>query len=317
MYEFMCTYIVFISYIMLAENIRKIDRVNVSEGYCRRYYMRFIYILVLGILIVAGCKDGDNPVTAQAKEAQVRKSGQRPLLIVTEDFPPYEYLKDGQSSGIDIDIIDVIMNRLGIEYKVEIYPWARTWKMCEQGKADAVMALSYKSKREPYLFYSSSQQAFVETATIPSDTLWMTEYVMFANKKHADLFQNINFEQMYAKKLIIGVIRKHTYFPQFWQKNLKVREYADVPQGFNGLLSGECDLFINDKTVGNWSIAQMKINDNVVCVTDILFQKPYHIVAVKDSDYEGLEKIIKDFYIELDKMRKSGEHQKIYNRYIK
>ena len=50
-------------------------------------------------------------------------------VVVDDDFPPFSFEDDGKVKGVDIDIIQEMGKRLGIEIKIDLVPWKRLLKM--------------------------------------------------------------------------------------------------------------------------------------------------------------------------------------------
>lgn len=47
------------------------------------------------------------------------------LILVTEEWPPYNYIQDGQVRGFSTDIVRAIMAELGEEHEIRLYPGPR------------------------------------------------------------------------------------------------------------------------------------------------------------------------------------------------
>ena len=77
----------------------------------------------------------------------------QPLTIVCDwDFPPFEFLdSDGQPSGYNVDVLDLILTRLDIPHKFITQEWHQATMMFEHHDADLIHALSYIYKRRPYV----------------------------------------------------------------------------------------------------------------------------------------------------------------------
>ena len=53
------------------------------------------------------------------------ESKSKDLLVVTENWPPYNYLnKDGKLVGTSTAIVNKILSDADIKYKILMYPWA-------------------------------------------------------------------------------------------------------------------------------------------------------------------------------------------------
>jgi polar amino acid transport system substrate-binding protein len=52
-----------------------------------------------------------------------------PLTVVTEEFAPYSYVERGEVSGYSTEVVRAALGRAGIDYQIQIYPWARALQM--------------------------------------------------------------------------------------------------------------------------------------------------------------------------------------------
>lgn len=45
------------------------------------------------------------------------------IVIVTEDFPPFNYKKDGLMQGISTEVVLAAFKAANMKPKIELYPW--------------------------------------------------------------------------------------------------------------------------------------------------------------------------------------------------
>ncbi len=57
-----------------------------------------------------------------------------PLQVVTENWRPYNYIDDGIVKGTATKIVRQVLEQAGIKYNIEVYPWARAYKLAQQQK---------------------------------------------------------------------------------------------------------------------------------------------------------------------------------------
>ena len=78
---------------------------------------------------------------------------ERPLIIVCDwDFLPFEYLNnDGEPAGYNVDVLNLILNRLEIPHKFVMQEWHIATEMFENREADLIHALSFYYKGHPYV----------------------------------------------------------------------------------------------------------------------------------------------------------------------
>lgn len=51
------------------------------------------------------------------------------LLVVTEEWRPYNYSEGGEIKGTATEIVKKVLHRAGIDYTIKVYPWARAYHM--------------------------------------------------------------------------------------------------------------------------------------------------------------------------------------------
>lgn len=75
------------------------------------------------------------------------------MKILTEEYAPYNHLNEsGQVAGLSINILQQIMQHLGVERKVspdDVYPWARAYHLVQRVPNAAILAISKTPEREP------------------------------------------------------------------------------------------------------------------------------------------------------------------------
>ena len=120
-------------------------------------------VLLLGLL--AGC--GSSEKTLE----DVQKKGT--LVIATSpDFPPFEYLEDGQVVGIEIEILQAVCQKLGVTLEVEQMDFDSVIPGVQAGKFDVgASGITATEKRKENVDFSDAyflaSQAIVVTADSP------------------------------------------------------------------------------------------------------------------------------------------------------
>lgn len=70
------------------------------------------------------------------------------LTVLTEDFPPYNYIEDGKIIGITTEIIEEIFKRTKIDYNIELLPWTRAYKTTLKDKNTVLFSIAYTEERK-------------------------------------------------------------------------------------------------------------------------------------------------------------------------
>ncbi len=222
------------------------------------------------------------------------------LLVVAEQYAPFEFEMDGMVGGFDVDVAKRVFDKLNIDFEVRVLPWEEAWGMIEKGQADAVFSTSRKEKRKPFLYY-------------PKEDMWTSEFVFFVrNDKKQQSFTGYAD----AKILTVGVVSGNSYDDGFWKAGLTTNESADINGCFRKLLDGTVDLVPADRIVGSYSLKLLGFQDKISPYRFVLFSKGYPMPFAKKSSYPGLEQIAKDFEAGLKELKASGEYDKILGDWI-
>ena len=97
--------------------------------------------------------------------------GKEKLLVITEDFPPFNYYEGRELKGFAVEIVKTIQTRLGISNEIKVYPWARGYHFLKTRKNTVLFSTARSKEREdlfiwvgPYAevklgFYGKSNRA--------------------------------------------------------------------------------------------------------------------------------------------------------------
>ncbi|MEH6629273.1 MAG: transporter substrate-binding domain-containing protein [Halopseudomonas aestusnigri] len=67
----------------------------------------------------------------------------------TEDFPPYNYLKNNELVGIGPKIVRALAKEAGEDPKITVLPWVRAYKYAQEKQNTAIFSIVRTPKREP------------------------------------------------------------------------------------------------------------------------------------------------------------------------
>ncbi|WP_412051939.1 substrate-binding periplasmic protein (plasmid) [Hoeflea sp. Naph1] len=71
-----------------------------------------------------------------------------PLHLVTENYPPYNYAEDGQLKGLSVELMHLVMADAGLEYDMELMPWARAIALAENKNGYCVFTTVHTEERD-------------------------------------------------------------------------------------------------------------------------------------------------------------------------
>lgn len=244
--------------------------------------------------------------TVSAQNKDVFKIGAEMLI-------PFEFVQNGQSKGINIQLIDTIFKRMNIPYEIHFgTEEERAFDLLKHGKVDAILSISYKKDREDVLWYPAD----FENDDKPQNFMWASEYVFFGLKNNINGYSNKSLSELKKENVKVGVIHGVSYSPEFWAAKLNTIEAASDEDNYKKLVAGEIDLYLTDKTIGRFTLKSLNLSDKIGYLPQRILSKPYTLAISKLSKSKYIEAVKKQFYIELDWTKKSGVAKKVYIEYL-
>lgn len=70
------------------------------------------------------------------------------ITIVTEDWPPFNYMKGQEVVGVSTAIVKATLNHAGLEYKIRSYPWARAYRKALYDDNTLIYTIARTKERE-------------------------------------------------------------------------------------------------------------------------------------------------------------------------
>ena len=132
-------------------------------------FTAFALALVMALGLLAGCgssnSDNSTPAGDDASDAAKTK-----LVVATSpDFPPFESLEGGEVVGIEVDILNKIAEKMGMELDIQQMDFDSVIPGVQAGKFDVGMSgITVTDKRKENVDFSSvyfmAAQAIVVTA---------------------------------------------------------------------------------------------------------------------------------------------------------
>ena len=69
------------------------------------------------------------------------------MTILTENLPPLNYVEDGLLVGPSVEIVREIQRRVGSNEPIEVYPWARAYKMALEEENVVLFSMTHTKDR--------------------------------------------------------------------------------------------------------------------------------------------------------------------------
>lgn len=213
----------------------------------------------------------------------------------------------GNYQGIDVDIVDYIMKKMGITYVITLEDSStrltKNWKS-KTPDYDMVFTYSKKTEREEYLYYADESHISIS---------WHLFYLTQNEGKYKfDRFDDL-------KDLRIGVTKGFAYTPEFleiansglFRKDAVVKNQLQIKK----LLKNRIDL-VPLNTLATLYESKLKgYRDKISYLEKPLKSKPYYNTFVKASNYPNIDKIRLEYDAILKRMKKDGTLAQILAKY--
>lgn len=158
--------------------------------------------------------------------------------VVTSEYPPYGYVKDGEVVGEDTRIIRRVLAKMGYQANIRMLPWARAEKLVRNGQADMLYSLTFSEARDRHYYFSAP--------------INKARDVFFKHKDRELQWQTLDD----LTGLNFGLSAAYSYAPEFmdWLSGGSVRITRITPEkpeltGLRMVALGRVDLFICELSV--------------------------------------------------------------------
>lgn len=254
-------------------------------------YLRIKVLLLMLVLILTACSspvknppieevEQSNIEPAEVDEASMENYKNRVIKIgAMEYYPPYEFYDNGEMTGAGIEVIRKAFDRLGYDYEIKPYPWARMIKMMQDGELDVIVNIYETTERNDYIYFSETPYVVVP-------------YVFF--KRKGDDFTYSGDLEVLDDKLI-GIVRSYSYGSKFnrliEEEALSFDEAPSAAENFERLANGRIDLLIETYYTGIGIIEESNYENAIENVDYYInfnighlgFSKVNHLLELRDE----------------------------------
>ncbi len=230
---------------------------------------------------------------------RAQAAGARPekLTVVYTQWYPYTYQEGSAAKGFEIDIFRAVMNRMGVKAEFLQFPFKRCLKMLEDGNAQALISLLKSPERAKYTIF-------------PEEHISISRTLFFTTEGRKIRYGgNLKGLQKYT----IGVIAGFAYGEVFDNaKYLKKEEVLDAERLIHMVLSGRCDLGVENQAVIKGIARRLGVERSIR-----FLHPPVHTLNlyVGFSKASGLQRFAADFSEALARFKKTDEYRAILQRY--
>ena len=228
-----------------------------------------------------------------AQQLKERYTQTRPVIIACDwDKPPYEFLDDnGRPAGSNVDILKVIMERLGLPYKFVMKEWTNAIKTFERDEADLILANRTRFKDKGYAATQivNYDRICVAMATTSEDTITLNTL-----EQEGFVLKSGDYSVIH----ILGVDSSYRANIEYQSPNVALR----------GLQAGDNKYFVWGEEPLRWKIRELNLTGVSISYVNI----PINRVQIIGHDKELIDRIDDQF----SRLKQSGEQQQILNRWL-
>ncbi len=250
-------------------------------------------------------------------------------IFTYEGLPPFAF-KDaqGELTGVYIEIVKEAVSRMpGYSLSFSVVPWARAKREAEIGKAFAILPPYFHA--HDWLTKAEPKRPYIWPYSLP---LFTQRDVVICNEKVLSTAR-VNYPDDYEGLSFImwrGDGRAGEKFASMVeQKKIKLHLRNDIKTSIPFLLAGKADCTITSKVPFAWYIKQMKesgeyqkFNNKGTILKEaavVSYNQGYlgYTDINADKNFSFKKDFVIKFDIEIYKMKKSGEVQRIVDRFTK
>lgn len=231
------------------------------------------------------------------------KPCERVLSMGWEPYEPYQYLENGKMKGLEIEIIQSVMEKIKCTIRYEQLPWKRVLSEIEAGKIDFTAGASKLPEREIFAFYSSTYRHEAFTLFVRSDKIKQHNFTSLTALGKTDFRLGIAQDYYYGEELAQLQTEKKIITESVWTDKVN----------FQKLLNNRIDGFLIDPVVGKMIIQNDRNYSQIVNYPlDVITGDVYFIFSRSSITQEWM----KEFDDNLKLLIQDGTLKKIIDSYI-
>ena len=196
--------------------------------------------------------------------------------LVTDDYPPFQYMENGELKGLSVEITQAVFQRMGYSVTINIYPWARALDMVKKGETDGIFLIYKNPEREMLWLDYPEEPVLLDMQSM--DTLTDS---------------NINYQGDLTAltPYTIGTMRDYDYGPDFMtaiqNRTLRVEPASNNMHNLDKLLTGHIDIMADSWYVTRYNAKRRGVSDKIKTLKPLIRQPPIYLAFSKKRSFEA------------------------------
>jgi polar amino acid transport system substrate-binding protein len=223
------------------------------------------------------------------------------LVLITENYAPLNFSKDGKVQGISVDVMVEILKVSGSKKTredISLQPWARGYKQVQEMKNTALFAMSRTEAREELFKWVGP--------IIPSNI------VLVAKKSRGIKINSVEDFSQYNR---FGVVRDDIGEQMLLKLGVPKENLHQTNSGMNTakmLDKDRVDMWAYGRIVALWNIKELGFNPDDYEEVYTLKESQQYFAFHKDTDPTVIAKLQKA----LDELKSNGKLKEIVSTYL-
>ncbi|XYK80287.1 MAG: substrate-binding periplasmic protein [Labrenzia sp.] len=222
------------------------------------------------------------------------------LIAGAGDYRPYNIVEGEEVRGMDFEVIETILGKLGCDLVKVPLPWTRHLNALRNGTVDIATPVTKTPEREAFAYFSAPY--------IQADE------VLFVRAENVDTYESLGDFFQNDKRL--GVVRDYAYggsFPALSEAYPHLIEMTDsLELNLKQLELGRVDAILGETYVVTSEIQSLGLSKVIKPTNAIVASEPNYIMFSKRSVSQDF---VAAFSKELQTMQENGEFDRITARY--
>lgn len=185
------------------------------------------------------------------KEKQWLKDNPTVTIAQMIKFPPFSFEENGKNIGYEIDLLNLISQKSGLEFKIISGNWSDNLDSFKSKKVDMISSISYKKEREDFTLFTDSYYE-IPNVIFVRDDFKNYKGIQSLKGKKVGIVQDVFYEEE---------LRKFGY--------LNIIEYKSEVDLAKALVFNQIDATIGSLTTMN-DIIKKNLYSNIKLVDELL-----------------------------------------------
>ena len=196
-----------------------------------------------------------------------------------DNYPPYNYIENGIPVGLDTEIVQHVMNKIGKKLIIKTAIWSHVYKNLLENKVDLAWQFIGSEERKKIFF-------------LVGPIRYGLDVILVRKSSNVSNWTSLNdFSGLKA-----GVIKGYKYHHEFdTAKNFKKKEFPNVQSQLEALLNNKVDFIIGDFNVLKYIIKKNNYYEKIKFLPTSIKKIPRYIAFSSKDKSVLFEHYLQEF----------------------